>query len=248
MTLKNEKLKFVSINIVHYNNIDDFGEKAAGKNPPKRGDLMKNLISSLEQNTDYPCEINVWDNGGKPDITDYLVDKVRQGTINQLVRSKDNLHFAYGWNTLAKISTGDYMAFICNDIVLDQHWLSTCVKILETYPDKQYVATPFITYDKRKHTLEITKEGYRVNMRSGSNCMVMRTKDFEKLGEFQQHRIGGSIWYTKNFREGWRFVAPKNDMAKDAGWRKGVNFSIPIKVKKTLLKNEEVDYTSEIPQ
>lgn len=241
-------MKYASVNIVHYNRIDDFGEKSAGKNPPQRGDLMKNLIASLEKNTDYPCEINVWDNGGDPDITDYLVEKVRQGTINQLVRSKDNLHFAYGWNTLAKISTGDYMAFLCNDIEVAKGWLSACVKILEDYPNRQYVAAGFITYDKKKHTIEITPEGYRVNMRSGSNCMVMRREDFSKLGEFPQHRIGGSIWYTKNFREGWRFVAPPEDLACDRGWRHGVAFQIPIKVVKTLLNKTEVDFVSNIKQ
>jgi len=233
-------MKYCSINIVHYHLIDDFGEKSARIS--NRGDLVRNLIETLEKFTDYPAEINVWDNGGNPDDTDYFVEKVRQGTINQLVRSKDNSHFAMAWNTLAKISTGDYFSFISNDVEVKEGWLSACVKILEDYPDKQWVATPFITYDKRKHTLEVTPEGYRVNMRSGSNCMVMRREDWPKLGEFPIHRIGGSLWYTKNFRAGWRFVAPPEDLACDRGWRNGVSFNIPIEVKKTLLNKEEIHF------
>ncbi len=234
-------MKYASIIICHYSRVDDFSEQSAGSGS-NRGEMLKNLIQSIETNTDYPAELIVMDNGGVPDDTDYLLEKVRQGTINTLVRYKENRHFAYAWNEGAKIATGDYLSFICNDIVVHQGWLSACVKILEDYPDKQYVATPFITYDKRKHTLEITKEGYRVNMRSGSNCMVLKKDDWPKLGEFPVHRIGGSIWYTKNFRAGWRFVAPPNDLAVDKGWRKGVNFSIPIKVEKKLLTGKIINF------
>lgn len=240
MGKQDTKIKYASICIVHYSKIDDFGEQSAGKNPPKRGDLLRNLIESLERNTDYPAEILVWDNGGNPDDTEYLLSKVRDGTINQLIRSKDNQHFAHAWNSLAKLATGDYLSFICNDIQVAPKWLSTCVKILEDYPDRQFVSTPFISYSKTKHTIEITKEGYRVNMRSGSNCMVLRKEDWEKLGDFPVHRIGGSIWYTKNFREGWRFVAPPEDLAGDMAHRKGVNFTIPIEVKQTLLDGSKI--------
>lgn len=235
-------MKYASIIICHYAAIDDFGATAAGHNPISRSILLKNLITSLEKYTDYPAEIIVMDNGGNPDDTDYLLEKVREGTINTLVRFKNNMHFAWAWNNGIKLATGDYVSFLCNDIEVGEKWLSSCVEILEKYPDKKWVATPFITYDKRKHTLEITPEGYRVNMRAGSNCMVLRKKDWEELGEFLIHRIGGSIWYTKNFRAGWRFVAPAKDLVVDRGWRQGVNFSIPIQVVKQLLNKEKVHF------
>jgi GT2 family glycosyltransferase len=230
-------MKFCSIIICHYSKIDDFGATSA-RNPIDRFLLVKNLIESLEKNTDYPCEIIVWDNGDKDE--QYFLDKVKQGTINYYIRAKTNQHFAHAWNQAAKLATGDYLCFVCNDVEALPGWLSSCVKILEDYPDKKWVATPFITYDKRKHTVEITKEGYRVNMRSGSNFMVMRKKDWSELGEFPRHRIGGSLWYTKNFRAGWWFVAPEKDLAIDRGWRNGVNFSIPIKVINKLLNGEEI--------
>lgn len=235
-------MKYASIVLCHYSKIDDFGEEAAGKNPPKRSDLLRVCIDSLEKNTDYPAELIVVDNGGNPDDTDYLVQKVRDGVINTLVRYKENRNFAYAWNEGARIATGDYLSFICNDIEFGPGWLSACVKILENYPNRKFVSTPFITYDKRKHTQEITPEGYRVNMRSGSNCMVMKAESWPELGEFPNHRKGGSLWYTKNFRAGWWFVAPPEDMAIDRGWRRGTNFSIPIKVEKRLLTGKIVNF------
>jgi glycosyltransferase involved in cell wall biosynthesis len=241
-------MKYCSINIVHYSKIDDFNETAAGNNPPKRSELIRRCLDSIDTSTFYPAEINVWDNGGDFDDTDYLVQMVRKGVINHLVRSKNNMNFAYAWNTLAKISTGDYMCFMCNDIEVADNWLTTCVKILEDYPDRQWVATPFITYDKKKHTLEVTPEGYRVNMRSGSNCMIMRTSDWPKLGEFPNHKKGGSLWYTKNFREGWRFTAPPVDMAFDMGFRHGTNFNIPIQVIKKLTDGSEIHFEEKVQQ
>lgn len=232
-------MKHVSINLVHYHHIDDFGELSAGSTPTPRSELLKNCIESIKETIDYPAELNVWDNGGNPDDTDYLLSKVRDGTINTLVRSKNNMHFAHAWNSLAKISSGEYLSFICNDIAFRPKWLSTCVDLLERYPDRKFIATPFITYDKTKHTREIL-DGNRVNMRSGSNCMVIKREDFEAIGEFPRHRIGGSIWYTRMFRMGYWTIAPPEDLAADKGWRMGTNFNIPIEVKKTLLDGTEV--------
>lgn len=238
-------MKYCSIIICHYSKIDDFGELSAGVNPPSRSKLLRILMDSLEKYTDYPAEIIVMDNGGNPDDTDYLLGKLRQGKINTLVRYKNNMHFAYAWNEGAKLATGDYLCFICNDIELGSNWLSTCVNILEAYPDRKFVATPFISYSKTKHTIEIL-DGNRVNMRSGSNCMVLKRKDWQKLGEWPVHRIGGSLWFTKAFRDGWRFVAPAEDMAIDHGHRKGVNFTIPIRVEKQLLNGEMVSFHEKI--
>lgn len=236
-------MNYASIIICHYGLLDDFGEKSGGKNPKKRSDLVRNLLKSIEENTEYPVEVIMCDNGGNPDDTDYFVEKVREGTINTLIRTKENRHFAMAWNQGAKLATGDYLVFLCNDIeITKKGWLKECIKVLEDYPDRQWCGCGFITYDKLKKTEEVTPEGYRVNHRSGSNCLIVRKEDWPKLGEWPVHRIGGSKWFTKNFREGWRFTAPPENVARDAGWRSGVNFSIPIEVKKTLLNGADINF------
>lgn len=246
----NKKTDYVSVCVVHYHDIDDFGEKAAGKNPPSRSDLLRTTIESIAKNTDYPIELLVWDNGGKDDDdTEYLLSKVRDGTINTLIRSKDNVHFGFGWNTLANVATGDYLAFICNDIEFGPGWLSACMDILKKHEGEKYFATPFITYDKRnRNSFGFDEWGNRINGRAGSNCMVIRRSDFEAIGPWPHHRKGGSLWFTDMFRQGYRAIAPPEDLVIDRGWRAGVNFNIPIKVKKTLLDNSEVDFTSDRTQ
>ncbi len=239
-------MKHCSLVIIHYSHIDDFGEQSAGKNPPKRTDLLKNLIRSIEQFTDYPTEIIVMDNGGNPDDTDYLVQKVRDGTINQLVRYKDNMHFGYAFNQGFKLTSGDYVGMICNDIEMAEGWLSTCVKLLEKYPDRKLIATPFITYDKKRKTTYL--DGNRLNPRAGSNCMIMKRETWLELGEFEHHRVAGTIWFDHLHRSGYWTIAPPEDLAADQGWRKGTNFTHPIVVQKTLLGGEIVDFTSKRKQ
>ena len=231
----------VSIILCHYSKIDDFGETAAGKNPPKRSDLLRKCIESLLANTDYPAELIVADNGGNPDDSEYLLGLAREGKLTH-VRFPANFHFAYAWNQCAKLATGDTLSFICNDIGFKEKWLSTCMKILADYPEENWLATPFITYGKGYKTIEITKEGYRVNLRSGSNCMVIPRKLFEWIGDFPVHRIGGTLWYDKIYRMGVRTVAPPEDLAVDMACRRGVNFDIPIVVKKTLLDGSTVEF------
>lgn len=234
-------MKHVSIICVHYSKIDDFNGESAGKNPTPRSKLVRTCLESLLASTDYPAEVIVMDNGGDPDDSEYFLQKAREGKLTH-VRFPGNLHFALAWNTGAKIATGEYLSFICNDIEFLPGWLNTCVEMLEKYPERELVATPFITYDKQRYTFEVTPEGYRVNLRSGSNCMVLPRELFNKVGEFPVHRIGGSLWYNKMAKLGIRTIAPPEDLAFDRGWRQGVNFRRPIEVKKVLLDGTEVHF------
>jgi len=235
-------MKHTSIILCHYSAIDDFGETSAGKNPPSRSVLMMNCVDSIIKNTNVPAELIVMDNGGKDDDSQYLLDKARDGKLTH-VRFPQNMHFAFAWNRGARLATGEYLCFICNDIEVQPNWLSECIRILEEHPDEILIATSFITYDKRRMNT-VLENGDRQNPRAGSNCLVIRREDFYKIGEWEHHRIGGTLWYNKIRAMKLRTIAPPKDLACDRGWRHGVNFSIPIKVRKTLLDNSEVDFAS----
>jgi len=236
--------KHTSIILCHYSRVDDFGETSAGKNPPNRSDLLHKCVESILTKTDSPAELIVMDNGGNPDDSDFLLGKAREGKLTH-VRFPENMHFGFAWNRGAMLATGEYLCFICNDIEVEPNWLNECIRILEEHPTEVLIATPFITYDKRKMNT-ILPNGDRQNPRAGSNCLVIRREDFYTIGEWEHHRIGGTIWYNKIKNMGLRTIAPPTDLAHDMGWRHGLNFSIPIKVKKTLLDNTEVDFTSKI--
>src|SRR3990167_4226272 len=228
-----------SIILCHYSKIDDFGEEAAGKNPTPRTQLLRTSVESLLQNTDYPAELIVMDNGGNPDDSEYLLGLVREGKLTH-VRFPQNMHFAFAWNQGAKLATGNYFSFICNDIEVLPNWLPECMRILQEN-ENRVIACGFITYDKRRYT-SVLLNGDRQNPRSGSNCLVISRELFYEIGEWPIHRIGGTIWYNKIYKMGIKTVAPPSDLAHDRGWRHGVAFNISIEVKKKLLDGSEVSF------
>lgn len=233
-------MSHVSIILCHYSKIDDFGETAAGKNPPKRSDLIRTSVQSILDHTNYPAELIVMDNGGNPDDSEYLLSKAREGKLTH-VRFPQNMHFAFAWNRGAKLATGDYLSFICNDIEVGPDWMTECIRLLKERPGEKIISTPFITYDKRRMNT-VLPNGDRLNPRAGSNCLVIRREDFYKIGEWPHHRIGGTLWYNTLKSKGYMTIAPPKDLAGDRGWRHGLNFDIPIEIKKTLLDGTEVHF------
>ena len=231
--------KYCSIGIVHYAKVDDHGTE--GKD---RSEVMKESLLSLFENTDYPAEIIVMDNGGSTDDTDWLVDRVREGKINTLVRYKENMSFAFAWNQFFRMATGDYVCFSCNDIKFKKGWLTQTIAGLEKYPDRKLIAAPYITPDKDRPNFnkEVLEDKYRINSMAGSNCMVMKPESFREIGQIPQHRIGGSIWHRMMVGKGYLVIVPPVDMVEHIAWRAGVNWRKPIKVERTLLDNSIINF------
>src|SRR3990167_2763565 len=180
-------MNFASIIICHYSQINE-GEGS-------RSEMLRRCLESLAKNTDYPVEVIVMDNGGNPDDSDYLVEMTRKGIVSTYVRYKNNRHFAFACNQGARLASGDYLCFTCNDIEFHPGWLSKTIEGLEKYPERKLIATPYISPDKDRPNWnkEVLPDGYRINSMAGSNCMIMSYNTFKDLGEIPHHRIGGSF-------------------------------------------------------
>lgn len=237
-------MKYVSIIISHYSLVDDFDEERIAKSQKMiRSELLRKCLDSLKATIDYPAEIIVIDNGGNPDDSEYLLQKVREGLINTLIRNKENMGFAYAWNQGIRLAGGDYFCFTCNDILFKPKWLSTCIGLLEKYPDRKLLATPFI--EKSKASVRFTKEiidGNRINTLAGSNCLIMDYKSYCDIGEFPHHRVGGSIWSRRACQMGYSVIAPPEDLIEHIGHDMGINFTKQFYVNKTLLNGEKINF------
>lgn len=244
MSESQEKNNHVSIVVCHYAKADDWGEEKAQKCTQTRSEMLREVIASVS-NTDFPAEVIVVDNGGNPDDSDFLLGKVREGVINTYVRNKENMYFGWAWNQGAKLATGKWIHFTCNDIAFKPGWLSQTMWPLLEYPDRKYIVTPLITPDKDfdKYNRGLLGE-HRLNTLSGSASMIMRRETFEELGEFTTHRVAGSHWHMNMHKKGYMVVAPPTNMADHLGKDGGVNFNRPIEVKKTLLTGEVLDYST----
>ena len=235
-------MKHCSIIVCHYAQVGDNGDRE-GK-ITSRSELMKESLKSLVETADYPAELIVIDNGGNPDDSDYLLELSRKGVINILIRNKGNMHFGFAWNQGAKLAGGDFLCFTCNDMIYEPKWLSTTVGLLEKYSDRKLIATPYITLAHKKQKLgEI--DGNRLNLRAGSACMIITPETYREIGLFQNHRIAGTLWHDKMIDLGYRVIAPPVNMAREEAFRHGSDYRIPVKVKKILMKGEEIDLSDE---
>ena len=230
--------KFCSIGFVHYGqtNFDADGDS--------RSQSMKQSIESLIENTDYPAEIIVMDNGGNPDDSEYLLNLVREKKISTYVRYADNMSFGFAWNQFMRIATGQYLCFTCNDILYKPGWLSACISLLEKYSDRKLIAAPYITPDKNlpNYNKEVLEDA-RINSMAGSNCMIMTRENFLDIGEMPHYRIGGTIWHRMMVRKGYLVIIPPTDMVQHLGYRRGVDWRRHIEILKTLLNGEKVDFS-----
>lgn len=228
---------FVSIIICHYSQGDE-------TNPLSntRKNLLRECIETLEKYTDYPSELIVVDNGGNNDDSNYLLDKVREGTINTYLRNKDNMLYGWAWNQGVKLAQGEYICLMCNDIIVKEKWLSKMMYPVICHSDtKKYpkvVSSPI--NGKRKYDIG-EQEDYYINSWAGSDCMIMKKETFYEVGEYTTYRLAGSVWQENLIKKGYKVFVPKVNLAENHGLKDRLNTHRNIVVKKKLFKGKELD-------
>lgn len=207
--------------------------------------FYSSMESLLETTKNLPVEIILVDNGGWNDLSSELLSLVETGKIQCYVRNANNMHFGFSRNQGLAMAKGEYIVIADNDIFYEPGWLEACTKVLEAYPDNKIYATPVQyptstlvgKYDQG--VLKVGGEEYRLNMRAGSNCFVIRKKDLEVIGGFLAHRIAGTKWTDRAVKLGYLAAVTPQNMVKDLGLRQGYNLSEVIPIKRTLRNKEE---------
>lgn len=194
----------------------------------ERSVLMRMSYESLFA-TAKDAEIIVIDNGGSEDDTKWLVEQNIQHQMALYIRNRKNMHFWYARNQGLKLCSGDYIVIADNDIHYSPGWMEECVEFLEKHPGK-YLATP-IKCDVMNTKAARWKgelDGWKLNQRAGSNVFMMRRKDFEAIGYFDQHRIAGSKYVDTYVRMGYLMAIMPTPKALDLGFRRGYNLNTEL--------------------
>jgi GT2 family glycosyltransferase len=101
--------------------------------------FLKSLFNSIS-NLDYPKEkiqVIMVDNGS----IDGSVDFVRRGFPQvKIISLSKNVGYAGGNNAAFKKSTGDYIALINNDCIVDKHWLKKMVETMSGFEESSHCA------------------------------------------------------------------------------------------------------------
>lgn len=101
------------------------------------GGMLLACLDSIASQTQPPREVIVFDNGSRTPVAERIA--FRHGL--HVFRSETNLGFAGGNNAAYLHATGDYIALVNNDVVLDRDWLATVTAALDADPKLAAVQT-----------------------------------------------------------------------------------------------------------
>ncbi len=101
------------------------------------GDMLRACLDSIASQTLPPKEVIVLDNGSRTPAAERIA--FRHGL--HVFRSETNLGFAGGNNEAFRHATGNYIALVNNDVVLDRDWLATVAAALDADPKLAAVQT-----------------------------------------------------------------------------------------------------------
>jgi N-acetylglucosaminyl-diphospho-decaprenol L-rhamnosyltransferase len=101
------------------------------------GDMLRACLDSIASQTLPPKEVIVFDNGSRTPVAERIA--FRPGL--DVLRTNTNLGFAGGNNEAYRHATGQYIALVNNDVVLDRDWLATVSAALDADPKLAAVQT-----------------------------------------------------------------------------------------------------------
>jgi GT2 family glycosyltransferase len=101
------------------------------------GEMLHACLDSIAAQTLPPREVIVFDNGSRTPVAERIA--LRDGL--QIFRSPTNLGFAGGNNAAYRHASGEFIALINNDVILDHDWLATVAAALDADPKLAGVQT-----------------------------------------------------------------------------------------------------------
>jgi glycosyltransferase involved in cell wall biosynthesis len=180
---------------------------------PERFQLLKRTLASLRARTQYPFELVVVDNGPakqiewlmSQDIDTHIINKVNQG----MGRAR---------NQGAGASTAKYLAFIDNDLVFFDNWLTESIALLEEYEEKDIILAPMKTIPMKRECYRVGQlDGHSLWKRAGSGALVFRRRDWERIGPFSEQAESGKEYGQRATAKGYVYLLLKQPKIRHVG-------------------------------
>lgn len=98
-------------------------------------DVLKLFFESLYANTGQPFDLMVFDNGSCEEVKTHLLELQKNGKIQYLVFSQQNLRKLGALNYLLSAAPGEYIAYADSDVYFLPGWLDESLKVLVAFPE-----------------------------------------------------------------------------------------------------------------
>jgi hypothetical protein len=100
-------------------------------------EVLKAVVESLNATREpvHPYDVMVFDNRSCAEVREYLKEASDQDMIQYLVLSDTNIGKIGAWNYMFGAAAGKYVVFSDGDVTFRPGWLSTSLKLFETFPN-----------------------------------------------------------------------------------------------------------------
>ena len=132
-------------------------------------EVLKACLGSLQQNTEQPFDLLVFDNASCPEVHQYLTEQHDSGMIQYLVLSARNVGKGGAWNLIFQGAPGQVVAYADSDVYFYPGWLRRSLEILDTFPRVGMVtARPLRAFETYySSTLEWARQDTEAALESG---------------------------------------------------------------------------------
>ncbi|HEY9786896.1 MAG TPA: glycosyltransferase family 2 protein [Candidatus Obscuribacterales bacterium] len=119
--------------------------------------FLAGCLDSLSKQTYPHIEVLIVDNGSKDGSVDFLKENYPHV---KLVTFDHNTGFSYAVNAGIKASSGEFVALLNNDTVVDPNWVAELVRAMHEHPEAGSAGCKMLAYDDHS-LLDGAGDGYR---------------------------------------------------------------------------------------
>jgi glycosyltransferase involved in cell wall biosynthesis len=165
--------EFTSIMMVTYNRLE----------------LTKKTLECILNNTITPYELIIVDNGSTDGTEDYLNELPKSNNF-KIQLNRENKGIAIGRNQGLKLSEGEWLSTIDNDVLVPYNWLGQCIDILKHNPKYGMIG---VNFEGVNYPI-VNLNGYEFQNKQqgnlGTACTVFNRKFHKMLGFFNTEYPG----------------------------------------------------------
>lgn len=167
-----------------------------------RMDVVRLCLRSIIDNTRYPSDLLVFDNGSCQEAKEYLESLLQDGSIRYLITANENIGKIGAFKIIFNAAPGEVVAYADDDIFHYPGWLEAHMRILDGFPKVGMVsgaAVRTLWDHAHQSNLKLAQDDPEVNLIEGQTIPDEWEVDWaESYGRDSQEHIK-SIQSMKDF-------------------------------------------------
>lgn len=156
--------------------------------------FLKGVLDSLREQTYKQVEVLVVDNGSKDGSVEFMTENYPEVKI---ARFDHNTGFAPAVNRGIRESSGEFIALINNDTIVDPGWVSELVRAMAEHPECGSMGCKMLAYDDRT-LLDGVGDGYRRGGLPGRIGHREKDTGLFDTGRYILGACGGAALYRRS--------------------------------------------------